>query len=65
MPAITAKALNQLGHEAVCIDFAKHPYKESNQFVIDIDCDQASKNVLKIVYYKLKFLFVLIKLLLW
>lgn len=65
MPAITAKALNQLGHDAVCIDFAKHPYKESNQFVIDIDCDQSSKNVLKIVYYKLKFLFVLIKLLLW
>lgn len=65
MPAITAKALNQLGHEAVCIDFAKHPYKESNQFVIDIDCDQSSRNVLKIIYYKLKFLFVLFRLLLW
>ncbi|HEX5625367.1 MAG TPA: glycosyltransferase [Saprospiraceae bacterium] len=65
MPAVTASALKAMGHSAVCINYGSHPYQESNDQVIDICSNSGHSNPFRMIYYKLKYLIILYRLLKW
>jgi hypothetical protein len=65
MPAITAKALAELGHQAKCINYGNHPYKEGNEFVIEITNGSGYSNLFTMIIYKIKYILVLYRLLKW